>query len=49
MMKCSLSGIKRNRDADVLADYSDRFEDRSKYNTLERKIAREGVVLYERN
>jgi len=45
----SLSGIQRNRDADILADYRDRFEERSKYNTLERKIAQEGVVLYERN
>jgi hypothetical protein len=45
----SLSGIERNKDADILADYSDRFEERSKYNTLERKIMREGVVLYERN
>jgi predicted nucleotidyltransferase len=34
----SLSNIDRRRDADVLADYKDRFEARSKYNTLERKI-----------
>jgi len=45
----SLSGIKRKKDTDILADYSDRFEERRKYNTLERKIANEGVVLYERN
>ena len=44
----SLSGIVRHKDTDILADYKDRFEERSKYNTLERKIAREGIVLYER-
>ena len=44
----SLSGIIRHKDTDILADYKGRFEERSKYNTLERKIAREGVVLYER-
>ena len=45
----SLSNIRRIRDADILADYKDRFEERSKYNTLERKIVRDGVLLYERN
>jgi len=45
----SLSNIDRSKDTDILADYKDRFEARSKFNTLERKIAREGVVLYERN
>jgi len=45
----SLSEIDRSRDTDILADYQDRFEERSKYNTLERKIANEGVVLYERS
>ncbi len=34
---------------DILADYLSRFDDRKKYNTLERKVAREGVVLYERS
>ena len=43
-----LSGINRHKDTDILADYKDRFEERSKYNTLERKIAREGIILYER-
>ena len=33
---------------DVLADYKSRFFDRSKYNTMERIIARDGVILYER-
>ena len=44
----SLSGISRQKDIDILADYKSRFEERCKFNTLERKIAREGVVLYER-
>ena len=44
----ALSGINRNKDADVLADYKSSFEERSNFNTLERKITREGVVLYER-
>ena len=45
----SLLNISRNKDTDILADYMDRFEERSKFNTLERKIMQEGVVLYERN
>ena len=44
----SLSKINRKRDTDILADYIDRFDERSKFNTLERKVAQEGVVLYER-
>ena len=43
-----LSGIKRQKDTDVLADYRSRFEERSKFNTLERKVLKEGVLLYER-
>jgi predicted nucleotidyltransferase len=34
---------------DVLANYKTRFEVRSKLLTIERKIANEGLVLYERN
>ena len=45
----SLSNINRSKDTDILADYKERFEERSKFNTLERKIANEGVVLYERS
>ena len=45
----SLSNVIRSKDTDILADYINRFEERSKYNTLERKIMREGVVLYERS
>ena len=33
---------------DVLADHISRFEDRKQVNTLERKIYRDGVLLYER-
>ena len=44
----ALSGIKRQKNADILADYRGRFEERSKFNTLERKISRDGVLLYER-
>ena len=44
----SLSGLNRQKDADILADYKSRFDERIKFNTLERKVAREGVVLYER-
>jgi predicted nucleotidyltransferase len=45
----SLSRIKRKKNTDILADYKDRFEERSKYNTLEKKVAMEGVLLYERS
>ena len=34
---------------DVLANYKSRFEQRSTQPTIERTIAREGVVLYERS
>ena len=34
---------------DVLADYESRFEKYRKWPTLQRKIAREGVLLYDRN
>lgn len=34
---------------DVLAVYASNFQQRSKLRTLERKIAREGVLLYERH
>ena len=44
----SLSKIKYRTPVDILADYRSSFEERRNFNTLERKIAREGVVLYER-
>jgi predicted nucleotidyltransferase len=34
---------------DILASYASSFEKRSDQPTLERKVAREGVVLFERN
>lgn len=33
---------------DVLASHKTRFEERSKFPTIERKIVREGILLYER-
>ena len=48
MARHTLSGINRSKDVDIFTDYIDRFRERSMYNTLERKIVREGVVLYER-
>ena len=44
----SLIALKQRPPVDILADYKSRFDDRKKYNTLERKISNEGVVLYER-
>ena len=44
----SLSKIDRRTPVDILTDYRSRFEDRRQFNTLERRVAREGVVLYER-
>ena len=37
-----------NPPVDVLANYKSRFEWRSTQPTIERKIAKEGLVLYER-
>jgi predicted nucleotidyltransferase len=34
---------------DILANYKSRFEERSKLPAMERKIANEGVLLYERS
>ena len=34
---------------DVLANYESRFYERSKHPTIERKIVREGILLYERS
>ena len=44
----SLIPLNRKTPVDIIADYKSRFEQRSKLNTLERKIANEGMVLYER-
>ena len=44
----SLRSINRKTPVDILADYQSRFSQRSQMNTLERKIAKEGMLLYER-
>ena len=44
----SLLAIARKKSVDILADFLSRFEDRKQYNTLEKKIWREGVLLFER-
>jgi len=44
----SLSSINRTRDTDILADYAERFEERKMFNTLERKVANDGVLIYEK-
>jgi predicted nucleotidyltransferase len=44
----SLSSLDRKTPVDILADYRSRFDERKQFNTLERKVWREGVVLYER-
>jgi len=36
----------RQTPVDILADYSSRFHERKQFNTLERKVFNEGVVLY---
>ena len=46
--RVSLIPLNRDFSVDILADYQSRFEQRAKLNTLERKIANEGLVLYER-
>jgi predicted nucleotidyltransferase len=44
----ALRPIKRTTPTDILADYQSRFDYRKHLNTLERKIASEGMILYER-
>ena len=44
----AMISLKRQTPVDIIADYQSRFYDRSKYNTLERKVVNDGVVLYER-
>jgi len=44
----SLRQVRRKTPVDIMADYQSSFEQRKSMNTLERKIANEGVVLYER-
>jgi len=44
----SLLHINRKTPVDILADYCSSFDSRKDLNTLERKVFREGVMLYER-
>ena len=44
----ALIGVNAEKPVDILTDYRSRFDDRRQYNTLERKVFEEGVVLYER-
>jgi predicted nucleotidyltransferase len=44
----SLIPLERKTPVDIIADYKSRFEERSKLNTLERKVVNEGMVIYER-
>lgn len=44
-----LAKAKMVTPVDILAAYTSRFEEYRVMPTLERKVAREGVVLYERN
>ena len=47
--RVSLCRMKNRRmPVDLLADYKSRFTQRSRLNTMERKIHNDGVVLYER-
>ena len=39
--------INRKTPVDILADYKSSFDERRQYNTLEKKIFNEGVILYE--
>ncbi len=41
----ALIPLNRKTSVDILADYKSRFEQRSKLNTLERKIVNDGMLL----
>jgi predicted nucleotidyltransferase len=49
MIEMSLFNANIRTATDVLANYKTRFEYRSVQPTMERKIVREGFVLYERH
>jgi predicted nucleotidyltransferase len=44
----SLISLDKLPPVDILADYISRFEERRQGPTMERKIAKDGVILYER-
>jgi predicted nucleotidyltransferase len=43
----ALTSFARTTSVDILADYKNRFDERSKLNTLEKKIRKDGVLLYD--
>ena len=47
-IRLALADINRRVALDVLTDFRSAFESRKLHNTLEKKIDREGVLLYER-
>jgi predicted nucleotidyltransferase len=48
LIEMSLFKANVRKATDIRANYKNRFEDRGKFPTMERKIIREGVLLYER-
>lgn len=48
MIYRNLSGVRRTKDVDVVAARAGRFASMSALPTMERQVAREGVMLYER-
>lgn len=48
-IRASLSELGRRIPIDIIAAYSTRFADMSELPTMERKIVREGVLLYEQS
>jgi predicted nucleotidyltransferase len=44
----SIAQHDHQKSVDVLAQYSNKFEERSQLLTIERKVSREGVLLYDR-
>ena len=45
----SLGAINRKTPVDILAKYSSAFEDVAQFASLERKVKRDGVLLYAKN
>jgi predicted nucleotidyltransferase len=48
-IRTNLAGLKRTMPLDILAAHSGRFAEISVLPTMERKIVREGVLLYEKH
>ena len=43
----ALISLEHTTPVDILADYKSNFDSRKQYNTLEKKIFSEGMVIYE--